>query len=559
MTSMNPNGRYPAFQPIDIPDRQWPNNVITKAPIWCSVDLRDGNQALIEPMGHERKMRMFKKLVEIGFKEIEVGFPAASQTDFDFVRHIIDENLIPDDVTIQVLTQAREGLITRSFEAVRGAKNSIMHLYNSTSTLQRKVVFRQDREGITKIAVEGAKIVKRLAEEAPAEDNIRFQYSPESFTGTELDYAKEVCDAITDVWQPTPENKVIYNLPATVEMSSANIYADQIEWMHRNLNKRDCIILSLHPHNDRGTGVAAAELGVMAGADRIEGTLFGNGERTGNVDVVTLALNMFTQNIDPELDFSDINDAMRVAEHCNQLPVHPRHPYVGDLVFTAFSGSHQDAIKKGLTAMEKSNSEEWAVPYLPIDPKDVGRSYEAVIRINSQSGKGGIAYVMETDYGVEMPRRLQIEFSRVVQEKADSDGSELSSTDIWDAFDGEYLTQNGRFGFKDYRTIPDTHASEIRNLTSTITDNGTEIVLNGQGTGPIDAFTKAITAHSGVKVRVVDYHEHAVGRGADTKAIAYVEIERDGGDPIFGVGEDKNITEASLKAVISAINRIVGA
>ncbi|NQV98717.1 MAG: 2-isopropylmalate synthase [Rhodospirillales bacterium] len=558
MTSMNPNGRYPAFQPIDIPDRQWPNQVITKAPIWCSVDLRDGNQALIEPMGHERKMRMFNKLLDIGFKEIEVGFPAASQTDFDFVRHIIDENLIPDDVTIQVLTQAREELISRSFEAIRGAKHSIMHLYNSTSTLQRRVVFRQDRDGITKIAVEGAKIVKELAAQAPAEDNIRFEYSPESFTGTELDYAKEVCDAMTDVWQPTPQNKVIYNLPATVEMSSANIYADQIEWMHRNLKSRDSIILSLHPHNDRGTGVAAAELGLMAGADRIEGTLFGNGERTGNVDVVTLALNMFTQNVDPELDFSDINDAMRVAEHCNQLPVHPRHPYVGDLVFTAFSGSHQDAIKKGLTAMAQSNSNEWAVPYLPIDPKDVGRSYEAVIRINSQSGKGGIAYVMETDYGVEMPRRLQIEFSRVVQEQADSDGAELSSKDIWAIFDRVYLGQKGRYGFKSYQTIPDTHASEIRNLTATITENGSNVVITGQGTGPIDAFTKAITAHSGVSVRVVDYHEHAVGRGADTKAIAYVEIESDNGETLFGVGEDKNITEASLKAVISAVNRIVG-
>ncbi len=559
MTSMDPNGRYPAFEPINIPDRQWPNNVITKAPIWCSVDLRDGNQALIEPMGHERKMRMFNKLIEIGFKEIEVGFPAASQTDFDFVRHIIDENLIPDDVTIQVLTQAREELITRSFEAIRGAKNAIMHLYNSTSTLQRRVVFRQEREGITKIAVEGAKIIKALAEQAPAEDNIRFQYSPESFTGTELEYAKEVCDAVTDVWQPTPENKVIYNLPATVEMSSANIYADQIEWMHRNLNKRDSIILSLHPHNDRGTGVAAAELGFMAGADRIEGTLFGNGERTGNVDVVTLAMNMYTQNVDPKLDFSDINDAMRVAEHCNQLPVHPRHPYVGDLVFTAFSGSHQDAIKKGLAAMEQSNSTEWAVPYLPIDPKDVGRSYEAVIRINSQSGKGGIAYVMETDYGVEMPRRLQIEFSRVVQEQADTGGAELSSADIWETFDREYLNQNARFSFKDYRTLPDTHASEVRNLTSTIVENGSEIVIKGAGTGPIDAFTSALTEHSGINVRVVDYHEHAVGRGADTKAIAYVEIERDNGETLFGVGEDKNITEASLKAIISAVNRVANA
>ena len=557
MTSMDPQGRYPAFQPIDIPDRQWPNTVITKAPIWCSVDLRDGNQALIEPMGPERKMRMFKKLVEIGFKEIEVGFPAASQTDFDFVRQIIDENLIPDDVTIQVLTQAREELIARSFEAIQGAKNSIMHLYNSTSTLQRKVVFRQGREGITKIAVEGAKVIKRLTAEAPKEDNIRFQYSPESFTGTELDYAKEVCDAVTEIWQPTPKNKVIYNLPATVEMSSANIYADQIEWMHRNLNKRNCIILSLHPHNDRGTGVAAAELGVMAGADRIEGTLFGNGERTGNVDVVTLAMNMYTQNIDPKLDFSDINDAMRVAEYCNQLPVHPRHPYVGDLVFTAFSGSHQDAIKKGLVAMEQSNSLKWAVPYLPIDPKDVGRSYDAVIRINSQSGKGGIAYVMETDYGVEMPRRLQIEFSRVIQQFADTEGAELSTGDIWNAFNDEYLSQSGPFSFQEYRTSPDTHASEIRILTALISDNGSDVVLEGKGTGPIDAFVNALNTHSGSSVRVVDYHEHAIGRGADTQAIAYIEIEGDYNEPLFGVGMDKNITEASLKAVVSAVNRSI--
>ena len=557
MTSMNPKGRYPAFTPIDIPDRQWPSQVITKAPIWCSVDLRDGNQALIEPMGPERKIRLYNKLLEIGFKEIEVGFPAASQTDFDFVRKIIEEDLIPDDVTIQVLTQSREELITRTFEAIRGAKNSIVHLYNSTSTLQRQVVFGQGRDGITKIATDGAEIIKKLAAQAPAEDTIRFQYSPESFTGTELDYAKEVCDAITDVWQPTPDNKVIYNLPATVEMSSPNIYADQIEWMHCNLNKRDSIILSLHPHNDRGTGVAAAELALMAGAERIEGTLFGNGERTGNVDVVTMAMNMFTQNVDPELDFSDIDDVLKVAEHCTQLPVHPRHPYVGELVFTAFSGSHQDAIKKGFAALEKSNSNQWAVPYLPIDPKDVGRSYEAVIRINSQSGKGGIAYIMDTDFGVEMPRPLQIEFSRVVQEQTDSGGAEMTPKDIWDAFDKAYLTQSGPFGFKEYRTIPDTHASEIRNLTATITENGSDVVIEGKGTGPIDAFVQAISNHSGVNVRVLNYHEHAIGRGADTKAIAYVEIETNNREPLFGVGIDKNITEASLKAVISAVNRCV--
>ncbi len=556
---MIPGNKYVAFPAIDIPDRQWPSKTITKAPIWCSVDLRDGNQALIEPMGPERKRRMFNKLVEIGFKEIEIGFPAASQTDFDFCRQLIEENMIPDDVTIQVLTQARDPLIERTFEAIKGAKRAIVHLYNSTSTTQRRVVFDLDTAGITKIATDGTKTVRRLAEQV-TDGKIVFQYSPESFTGTELDYAKEVCDAVLDVWEPTPENKAIINLPATVEMSSANIYADQIEWMHRNLARRDSIILSLHPHNDRGTGVAAAELGVMAGADRIEGTLFGNGERTGNVDVVTLALNMFTQGVAPDLDFSDINEVMRVAEYCNQLPVHPRHPYVGDLVFTAFSGSHQDAIKKGLGALKTANSEQWDVPYLPIDPIDVGRSYEAVIRINSQSGKGGVAYVMETDYGFEMPRRLQIEFSGVVQQQADSSGKELSGENIWGIFDKEYLNQPvGQFKFVDHRSVPDTHASEIREVTANITDNGKDVVLKGKGSGPIDAFLSAFNAHALVDMKVVSYHEHAVGVGSGADAVAYVEMQRGDEAPVFGVGRHANITKASLNAVASAINRAMTA
>jgi len=556
---MIPGNKYVAFPAIDIPDRQWPTKTITKAPIWCSVDLRDGNQALIEPMGPERKRRMFNKLVEIGFKEIEIGFPAASQTDFDFCRQLIEENMIPDDVTIQVLTQARDPLIERTFEAIKGAKRAIVHLYNSTSTTQRRVVFDLDTAGITKIATDGTKTVRRLAEQV-TDGKIVFQYSPESFTGTELDYAKKVCDAVLDVWEPTPENKAIINLPATVEMSSANIYADQIEWMHRNLARRDSIILSLHPHNDRGTGVAAAELGVMAGADRIEGTLFGNGERTGNVDVVTLALNMFTQGVAPDLDFSDINEVMRVAEYCNQLPVHPRHPYVGDLVFTAFSGSHQDAIKKGLGALKTANSEQWDVPYLPIDPIDVGRSYEAVIRINSQSGKGGVAYVMETDYGFEMPRRLQIEFSGVVQQQADCSGKELSGKNIWAIFDKEYLNQpEGQFKFVDHRSVPDTHASEIREVTANITDNGKDVVLKGKGSGPIDAFLSAFNAHALVDMKVVSYHEHAVGVGSGADAVAYVEMQCGDEAPVFGVGRHANITKASLNAVASAINRAMTA
>jgi len=445
-----PSDKYRPFSPIDLSDRTWPGRVITAPPTWCSVDLRDGNQALIEPMDPARKLRMFQHLVQIGFKEIEIGFPAASQTDFNFVRQLIQENLIPDDVTVQVLTQARAELITRTFESLEGARRAIVHLYNSTSTTQRRVVFRLDRAGIVEIAVKGAEVIRDLAAQRPGTEWV-FQYSPESFTGTELDFAVEICDAVTAVWKPTPDHKVILNLPATVEMATPNIYADQIEWFSRHVARRDSVIISLHPHNDRGTGVAAAELAMMAGAERVEGTLFGNGERTGNVDIVTLALNMYTQGVDPKLDFSDINAVARTAEHCNQLPIHPRHPYVGDLVFTAFSGSHQDAIKKGLAALDKQGI--WDVPYLPIDPADVGRTYESVIRVNSQSGKGGVAYLLERDYQLVLPRRLQIEFSRVVQEAADMSGKELTSQELWALFEAEYLSATGPIAYRSHQLV----------------------------------------------------------------------------------------------------------
>ena len=552
---MDPKGKYAPFQPIDLPDRRWPDRVIAKPPIWCSVDLRDGNQALIEPMGPERKHRMFDKLVEIGFKQIEVGFPAASQTDFDFVRELIEQRLIPDDVTIQVLTQARGRLIERTFEAVKGARRAIVHLYNSTSTLQRRVVFGLERDGITRIAVEAAQLIAELAKAVP-ETDIVLQYSPESFTGTELDYAKEICDAVVDVWQPTRARPAIINLPATVEMATPNVYADQIEWMDRNLARRDCIVLSLHPHNDRGSGIAAAELGVMAGADRIEGTLFGNGERTGNVDLVTLALNLYSQGVDPRLDFSDIGEIRRVAEYCNQLPVHPRHPYGGDLVFTAFSGSHQDAIKKGFAAAKRANDPLWAIPYLPIDPADLGRSYEAVIRINSQSGKAGVAYVMEADYGLELPRRLQVEFSGIVQTTADATGKEMSSKDIWRAFAGEYLDQAGPYRLKGYSTTPVSAGSDMRDLLATVEVEGREIEIGGRGNGPVDAFVDALGRHAGIALRVIDYHEHAVGEGASAEAVAYVEMASND-LKLFGVGRHRNITAASLSAVVSGVNRLM--
>ncbi|MEQ8347187.1 MAG: 2-isopropylmalate synthase [Sneathiellaceae bacterium] len=549
-----PIHKYKPFDAIDLPDRKWPGARIVKAPIWCSVDLRDGNQALIEPMGPARKRRMFQKLVALGFKEIEIGFPAASQTDFDFCRELIDEGMIPDDVTIQVLTQSRPELIERTFEAIRGSRRAIVHLYNSTSTVQRRVVFNMDQAGITEIAVNGAKLINELEKTVPETEIVK-QYSPESFTQTEIDFAVQICEAVADVWQPTPERKVIFNLPATVEMATPNHYADQIEWFHRNFSRRDSIVLSLHPHNDRGTGVAAAELGVMAGADRIEGTLFGNGERTGNVCVVTLALNLFSQGVEPKLDFSDIQDVIRTVEYCNQLPVHPRHPYGGELVYTAFSGSHQDAIKKGFAAIKSSNSEVWDVPYLPIDPMDVGRNYEAVIRINSQSGKGGVAYVLLNDHGLDLPRPLQIEFSNVIQNVADSTGKEISAKQIWDSFNTEYLNQDGPVTLKQYRTVPDAHASEMRHMTAEIVEDGRTRSIEGRGNGPVEAFMDALRKECGIAMELVDYREHAIKSGADSSAVAYIQMRVPGGDTLFGVGIHSNIVTASLRAIVSAANR----
>ncbi len=548
--------KYKPFKAIEISDRQWPNESIKRTPIWCSVDLRDGNQALIEPMGEERKLRMFNLLLEIGFKEIEVGFPSASQTDFDFVRKIIDDNLIPTDVTIQALTQARPELIERTFESLRGAKKAIVHVYNSTSTLQRKVVFKSDEKGIKKIATDGAKWVLEESLKYPKTDWM-FEYSPESFTGTELPYAVEVCNAVNEIWQPNNEKKTIINLPATVEMSSPNLYADQIEWMCRNLENRENIIVSLHPHNDRGTAVAASELGVMAGADRIEGTLFGNGERTGNVDLVTLALNMLTQGVDPHLDFSNINPIMREAEYCNQLPVHPRHPYAGDLVFTAFSGSHQDAIKKGLAEIRQSNEKLWEVPYLPIDPKDVGRSYEAVIRINSQSGKGGVAYLLEKDHGLSMPRRLQIEFSQVIQKIADESGKEISPSDIWDNFQKTYLDTVGKYEFLEHninsRANEDgTQADEI-NLNLQI--DAKKISISGSGNGPLDAMINGINKDLDIDLKISDYHQHAISSGSDAKAVAYSELIFEE-KSVWGVGIHQNTVIAGLKSIICGLNRL---
>jgi 2-isopropylmalate synthase len=549
-----PIHKYRPFQPIDLKDRRWPSRTVDKAPIWCSVDLRDGNQALIEPMGPERKRRMFDLLVAMGFKEIEVGFPSASQTDFDFVRELIERDLVPEDVTIQVLTQARGELIRRTFESLKGARRAILHLYNSTSTLQRRVVFGLDRAGIVDIAVDGTRLVRELAPTLAGTD-LRFQYSPESFTGTELDFAVEICERVMEAWGPTREKKIVLNLPATVEMASPNVYADQIEWFDRNIRDRDRLVLSLHPHNDRGTAVAAAELSVMAGAERIEGTLFGNGERTGNVDVVTLALNLYSQGIDPGLGVGDINEVVRTVEYCNQLPIHPRHPYAGELVFTAFSGSHQDAIKKGFAAMEKSNSGLWEVPYLPIDPKDVGRDYQAVIRINSQSGKGGIAYVMQADYGYDLPRRLQIEFSQVIQRLADETGKEIQPDAIKQAFDDEYLNAENGLGFIEHQTVPEGGRGGRRLLTASMRHHGKEITIEGHGNGPIDAFVDALRRRLRLDIAVIDYREHAIGSGADAAAVAYVEAKVGKGDSLFGVGLDSNIVTASLKAVVSAVNR----
>ena len=556
--------RYSSFIPIDLPDRTWPSKKMTHAPKWCSVDLRDGNQALIDPMDTPRKLAMFKLLVSMGYKEIEVGFPSASQTDFDFVRKIIEDGLIPDDVVIQVLTQAREELIRRTYESIKGAKHAVVHLYNSTSTLQRRVVFGQDKAGIKKIATDAAKLCLDLVATVP-ETLISFEYSPESYTGTELEFALEVCNAVNDVWKPTPQWKTIMNLPATVEMATPNIYADSIEWMCRNLNNRESVIVSLHPHNDRGTGVAAAELGFLAGADRIEGTLFGNGERTGNVCLVTLGMNLVSHGIDPMINFSDIDSDRRTVEYANQLRVPERHPYGGDLVFTAFSGSHQDAIKKGLEHMEKDakaagvhvDKHTWAVPYLPIDPKDIGRSYEAVIRVNSQSGKGGVAYMMKNEHHLDLPRRLQIEFSKVVQAKTDSEGGEVLPADMWNIFEDEYLpTQSAPWGRFRLKGLSQTSVlDEDVFLSVSILDRGELQELTGQGNGPIAAFCSILQSH-GVDVRVLDYYEHALSAGGDASAAAYLECAIEG-DVFWGVGIDPNTTTASLKAVISAINRAI--
>jgi len=552
----DPRNKYRAFPPIPLEGRQWPTRQTISAPTWCSVDLRDGNQALIEPMGHERKKRMFETLVEMGFKEIEVGFPAASQTDFDFVRWLIEEDKVPQDVTIQVLTQSREDLITRTYEAIKDSHRAIVHLYNSTSTLQRRVVFDRDEAGIIEIAVNGAKIAHELAGQRP-DGTTFYEYSPESFTGTELNYAKEICEAVMDVFEPTPDKKIILNLPATVEMATPNVYADQIEWFHRNVARRDSYILSLHPHNDRGTGVAAAELGLLAGADRIEGTLFGNGERCGNVDVVNLALNLFTQGIDPQLDVSHINDLVKTAEYCNQLPIHPRHPYAGELVYTSFSGSHQDAINKGFAAMKKSNSELWEVPYLPIDPADVGRDYQAVIRVNSQSGKGGITFLLERDYGLKLPRKLLIEFSRVVQEKMDNDGAEMAPDDIWNIFNAEYLLRDSDdTRLEDYGLSQPAGDASYVEVTANLLVGDKQHAFTGSGNGPLDAFITGLSKHLGIELQIADYKEHAIGTGSDTKAVAYVEVSGSSKKSVFGVGMHANIITASLHAIISAINRL---
>jgi 2-isopropylmalate synthase len=553
-----PIHRYTAFTPVDISDRTWPAARITEAPRWCAVDLRDGNQALIDPMSPARKKRMFELLVRLGYKEIEVGFPSASQTDFDFVRDLIEQDLIPDDVVIQVLTQARDALIERTFESIRGAKQAIVHLYNSTSTLQRRVVFGLPREGIVDIAVQGARLCRKLTETVK-DTEVYFEYSPESYTGTELEFAVEVCNAVNDIWTPTPDRKTIVNLPATVEMATPNVYADSIEWMHRNLARRDSVVLSLHPHNDRGTAVAAAELGYMAGADRIEGCLFGNGERTGNVCLVTLGMNLFSQGVDPQIDFSDIDEIRRTVEYCNQLPVNERHPYGGDLVYTAFSGSHQDAIKKGLDWMDRDAAEagvpvrdfRWAVPYLPIDPKDVGRTYEAVIRVNSQSGKGGVAYVMKTEHQLDLPRRLQIEFSQVIQARTDASGGEVSPAQMWEAFDAEYLAPSTPLSLSSHHTS--SADGEDDQLDLTVDVDGTPKALVGRGNGPIAAFVDALRA-VGHDVRVLDYAEHALSSGGDARAAAYVECAI-GERILWGVGVDPNIVTASLKAVVSAVNR----
>jgi 2-isopropylmalate synthase len=552
MTSM-PIHKYRPFAPIDLPDRRWPARTLVRAPRWCSVDLRDGNQALVEPMGPQRKRRMFELLVRLGFKEIEVGFPSASQTDFDFVRQLIDERLVPDDVTIQVLTQARDELIDRTFAAIAGAPRAIVHLYNSTSALQRRVVFGLDRPGVVDIATRGARRCKRNAERLSGSE-IVFEYSPESFTGTELDFARDVCQAVIGVWEPTAQHKMILNLPATVEMATPNVFADQIEWFDRNVAGRETFVLSVHPHNDRGTAVAAAELALMAGADRVEGTLFGNGERTGNVDLITLALNLLTQGVDPELDLSNVPEIVQAVEYCNRLPVAERHPYGGELVFTAFSGSHQDAIKKGFAARTSRGDIAWEVPYLPIDPHDIGRTYEAVIRINSQSGKGGVAYVMLHDYGYDLPRALQVEFGRIVQTRSERSGGEIESSQIFAAFDHEYLRASSPLRLVEYSVADDGNGRAT--LDVTIADDAGTRTLHAGGNGPIDAFVDGVRRDLGLDVMIGNYHEHAVGSGADAAAVAYVEVIT-AGRPHYGVGRDRSIVTASLRAVLAGVNRAI--
>jgi 2-isopropylmalate synthase len=546
-----PSSKYKSFPPVRLADRSWPDVVLSRAPIWCSVDLRDGNQALIEPMDIPRKLRMFDTLVKIGFKEIEVGFPSASQVEFDFLRRLIDENLIPDDVTIQVLTQAREPLIRRTFEALQGAPRAIVHLYNATAPVMRRVVLGMNEDEIVRLATDNARLFSELAAQQPG-TQWTFQYSPEMWSGTELEFSKRVVDAVTDVWQPTPERKCIINLPSTVEHSTPNIFADMMEWMHRHLARRDAIVLSVHPHNDRGTGTAAGEFALMAGADRIEGCLFGNGERTGNVDLVNIALNLYTQGVSPGLDFSEIDEIRRTVEHCNQLPVHPRHPYAGDLVYTSFSGSHQDAIKKAFAAREEGDI--WDMPYLPIDPKDLGRSYEAVIRVNSQSGKGGIAYLLESEFGLELPRRLQIEFSQVVQGVMDATGKELTAQDLFTLFEKEYGVQS--VPAPQHLVIEEVVIADAKsfNIRADVQVHGTRHQVNGTGTGPIDAFVAGLNCATGHAVRVLDYHEHAIGSGAAAQAVAYLEL-RVNGQTLFGVGMDSNIVSASLKAIVSGLQR----
>jgi len=550
--------KYRPFPAVDLADRTWPDQTITRAPIWCSVDLRDGNQSLIEPMDSPRKMAMFRMLVAMGFKEIEVGFPAASETDFNFCRELIDGGHIPDDVTIQVLTQAREHLVDRTFEALAGSKNAILHIYNSTSTLQRRIVFKDTREGVKNIAVNGAKMVADRIGRLP-DTNLQLQYSPESFTGTELDYALEVCDAVMDVWQPTPDNKTIINLPSTVEMATPNIYADQIEWMCRQFSRRDSIIISLHPHNDRGCGVAATELALMAGGDRVEGTLFGNGERTGNVDIVTMGLNMLTQGVNPELDFSDINALIETAEFCNQLSIPERHPYAGSLVHTAFSGSHQDAIRKGMDAIAESDAAYWEVPYLPIDPSDIGRTYEAIIRVNSQSGKGGVAYLLESDHHIKLPRGAEIELSKAVQKVADTTGQEITSTRIYDIFMDEYINQNGPFTLISFTSEKSANGKDQEDIAATVNYRGEEISFTATGNGPISAFVEGIRTTFGLSFRLKDFGQNTRSATSTAESAAYVElaVPDDDGAHVYGVGLDTSITRAPIRAVVSALNRMV--